>query len=101
MGHGFLVGHMRRRKRSRRRSAIALVIALVVASLGIPQTSFAMGSFAALSGFDVSFPECHGGYPGHVSGQGIVGANGGRAFTPNPCLADEIRWASQNGLAPS
>jgi hypothetical protein len=31
----------------------------------------------------------------------IVGVNDGRAFTRNPCLADEYRWASSGGGVPA
>ena len=44
---------------------------------------------ATTPGMDASFPEC--GRPLSANGLGfaIVGVNGGRAFTPNPCLAQE------------
>ena len=42
------------------------------------------------SGYDVSFPACSG--PAvTATGFGVVGLNGGRPFTDNPCFADE--WA--------
>lgn len=48
-----------------------------------------------LTGNDVSWPQCskHTSLP---SGQafGIVGVNGGLANTTNPCLAQELSWAS-------
>jgi hypothetical protein len=48
---------------------------------------------AAPPGFDASFPDC--GRPLGVTGLGfaIVGVNGGRAFTANPCVAQEYAWA--------
>ena len=48
---------------------------------------------AATLGFDASFPDC--GKPLSVTALGfaIVGVNGGRAFTPNPCVAREYAWA--------
>jgi hypothetical protein len=47
---------------------------------------------AAANGADVSFPQCGSLYP---VGQafGIVGVNGGRATTRNPCLRSELEWA--------
>jgi hypothetical protein len=49
-------------------------------------------SVPAIAGADVSYPECGGTLP---LGQafGIVGVNGGRANTFNPCLAAELLWA--------
>jgi hypothetical protein len=44
-------------------------------------------------GYDISFPQCASGtYPANAA-FGIVGVNGGKPFTPNPCLASEYQWA--------
>jgi hypothetical protein len=50
-------------------------------------------------GFDISFPQCAGPEPAG-SAFGIVGVNGGRSFTANPCLAREYVWAL-GSLSPS
>jgi hypothetical protein len=50
-------------------------------------------------GFDISFPQCTGPEP-RGSAFGIVGVNGGRSFTANPCLAREYVWAL-GSLSPS
>lgn len=42
-------------------------------------------------GFDISYPQCGGAYPANPA-FGIVGVNGGRVFSANPCLASEIKW---------
>jgi hypothetical protein len=42
-------------------------------------------------GYDASYPECGVALPPPAFG--IVGINGGRAFTANPCLAQEYAWA--------
>lgn len=46
-----------------------------------------------LVGYDVSYPQCGKQLPtDHYFG--IVGVNGGKANTPNQCLADQLVWAS-------
>src|SRR3954465_10505059 len=44
-------------------------------------------------GVDVSWPQCNGGLPPLSPGFGVVGVNGGRPFTDNPCLAEQITYA--------
>jgi hypothetical protein len=60
--------------------------------LGRPPGGFEPDSLPAGAGADVSYPECPGALP---IGQafGVVGVNGGRADTFNPCLARELMWA--------
>src|SRR5438128_4127645 len=49
------------------------------------------------TGYDVSFPQCGGGYP--AGAFGIVGVNGGYAFVHyNPCLADEVAHSPHAAL---
>jgi hypothetical protein len=43
-------------------------------------------------GYDVNVPQCGGALP-PSPGFGIVGVNGGRAFTANPCLEVQLVWA--------
>jgi hypothetical protein len=43
-------------------------------------------------GFDISFPQCGGPEP-NAPAFALVGVNGGRAFTGNPCLARQYVWA--------
>ena len=50
-------------------------------------------------GWDISYPQCGGPYPGGEYAYAIIGINGGRAFKHNRCLADEWRWASSTAAA--
>jgi hypothetical protein len=43
-------------------------------------------------GFDISFPQCGGPEP-NAPAFALVGVNGGRSFTGNPCLARQYVWA--------
>jgi hypothetical protein len=48
-------------------------------------------------GYDISYPQCAGPFPTSPAFE-IVGVNGGRAFSPNPCLGtsdvpSELAWA--------
>jgi hypothetical protein len=42
-------------------------------------------------GYDISYPQCAGQFPSNPA-FGIVGVNGGRVFSANPCLAAQIAW---------
>ena len=46
-------------------------------------------------GIDVSWPQCGKRLP-KTQAFGIVGVNGGLATTTNPCLKDQLSWASQS-----
>jgi hypothetical protein len=49
------------------------------------------GGPKATRGYDVSYPQCNGPLPSDRA-FAIVGVNGGRVFSPNPCLATQIAW---------
>ncbi|TME11945.1 MAG: hypothetical protein E6I65_05230 [Chloroflexi bacterium] len=42
-------------------------------------------------GYDISYPQCGGAFPANPA-FGIVGVNGGRVFSANPCLSAQIAW---------
>ncbi len=52
-----------------------------------------------LRGYDISWPQCTTGYPGGSLSFTIIGVTLGRAYTRNPCLGDEVKWARQQGAA--
>jgi hypothetical protein len=51
------------------------------------------GGSSAVTGYDISYPQCSGSYPSSPV-FGIVGADGGLARNANPCLAGELHWAN-------
>ncbi len=54
--------------------------------------AYAAGISGTPGGSDVSYPQCGVRLPSRQA-FGIVGVDGGRASTANPCRADEISWA--------
>jgi len=48
-------------------------------------------SLAAGWGIDVSWPQCGAAVPAVQTGFAVVGVNGGRPLTGNPCLHDQLR----------
>lgn len=49
------------------------------------------GGPKAPRGYDISYPQCGKPYPADPL-FGIVGVNGGKVFSANPCLASQITW---------
>lgn len=50
--------------------------------------------------YDISFPDCRGGYT-PATGSMIIGVTGGRAFTKNPCLVSQLQASHSRGEAPA
>ena len=77
----------RPRRRARWVPVVALAIVIVVVLIVV------LGrSTPPTTGYDASYPQCSGSYPPNPL-FGIVGVNGGRANTANPCLGGELHWA--------
>jgi len=47
------------------------------------------------TGYDISYPQCPNTFP-TAPAFGILGVNNGIAYSPNPCLDAEYRWALQS-----
>ncbi len=85
---------------TRRTSVLVLMCIAVCAAALAPVASASAGTPVAAR--DISFPQCHGRLP-HVDSArfAILGANGGRAYTRNPCLTAQLRWAKRMAGAPA
>src|SRR5579884_47189 len=70
-----------------------LLVLAILASVAMPSAALADGP----RGLDVSFPNCGQTLPSSRPDIVIVGVEGGRSFTVNPCLADEFHWAGATG----
>jgi hypothetical protein len=75
---------------------ISLARALVIGVIGLASVS--AGASAALAtpspvGYDLSYPQCETALPPSAS-FAVLGVNGGLANNPNPCLAQQLTWAS-------
>ena len=80
-----------------------LLVVLASLALVAPQAAQAKPRPApapTASGYDVSYPQCGGSLPTGAK-FGIVGVDGGRVRSANPCLATEDAWARATGAAPA
>jgi hypothetical protein len=78
-----------------RRRRVVVVVALVAALLagGATVAAWALVGPPGAVGHDVSYPQCGQGVP-TTGSFGVVGVNGGKVSTANPCLASQYGWAS-------
>jgi hypothetical protein len=54
-----------------------------------------------IPGFDISWPQCGKPYPPGPVAFTIVGINGGKPYTPNPCFLEQYRWAQRIEARPA
>ncbi|HEX6030057.1 MAG TPA: hypothetical protein VFY90_01420 [Tepidiformaceae bacterium] len=77
--------------------AFAGAVATLLPLTAIADSGYASGDY----GYDISYPQCGGEFPSGDFEIGIVGVNGGKSFTDNPCFAAEIEWAKAHSTAPA
>ncbi len=69
-----------------------LAFGLVLFSSQVAMAAPAPKKTSTLTGIDVSYPQCQEKLPTNHA-FGIVGVNGGKATTGNPCLSQQLSWA--------
>jgi|GEM_PF-445286 len=65
-------------------AGVVVSVGLAAASTSIPLTSL---------GYDIGFPQCSSNLPAS-EGFAVVGVNDGHPFSTNPCLVQELQWAT-------
>jgi hypothetical protein len=76
-------------------------LAMAVAAL-LPMPAFADSGYVdGATGYDISYPQCESALPGEHFEIAIIGVNGGKSFTENPCFARQIQWAKDGSSAPA
>ena len=80
--------------RRRRRVAIVGALVAILVATGASLTAWALIAPPGAVGHDVSYPQCGTALP--TSGTfGVVGVNGGKVSTTNPCLSSQYAWAAK------
>jgi hypothetical protein len=74
--------------------------ALLALALFVSATPAFAKTPGAISGYDVSYPQCAAALP-RGGDFGIVGVNDGIAWSSNACLVSEYSWAAARPLAPA
>jgi hypothetical protein len=74
---------------------LSFVSVLIIAPSAMAARPVGGGTTTTPLGIDVSYPQCDKVLP-KTQAFGIVGVNGGLATTTNPCLKDQLIWASKS-----
>ncbi len=81
-------------------SSLAPIAVAALAGLVVLVSSASVAGAHTVRGYDVSWPQCDEPLPKNP-GFGIVGVNGGKPYTRNPCLSAQYRWARTGANPPA
>ncbi len=72
---------------------LALLLVVVSSGLVVAQTVAADDGDGDYTAFDISWPQCPNNLPQERFEFAVIGLNGGRPFTSNPCFMTQYKWA--------
>lgn len=75
--------------------SLCLLSIFVIAPAASAKVASGSTTATTTTGLDISWPQCGARVP-TTQAFGIVGVNGGLATTTNPCLKDQLVWASKS-----